>query len=467
MRYLNDKVPNLSKNQVPQEIIDSLANQISKLSSSVPTVSEIYDILLSLESKWGILEGKLDDIRRVTELFTTLLLGHDEDNISIQVYDSSSANLKMGMEGLRDGLANVAAMVRKLSPKVVNSNQQRVRVPAALTSCSAGSAALVSSSTQTGLPPGVSSSPGNTDSPVGDSARKWHYVVARQLPVGFTATNVVNHVKEGLKSSDFVRCFRLISRDKDTEESTFKVGTLTRESAERLLGHSMWPRGARVEWSTESAVSRRVVEDRRLPTGGARVSLGPGLEGLLAAAPADYGNSRPRSVITITSDKQAIAACRTNSFANVKLPEGMPRDQAPSLDPLTPPIVKMTVASDRSKNSGRRYLIARLREPSILRAIRLYLAYLHDQPASVCYEGFTTTSIKVFLASEGLSIRKDALHGLYTDFHSAYGMGGAEVEADLSTYRSDVVSERTVQLQRYNESHHYFFSSGCQKEKIF
>ncbi|KAH1028481.1 hypothetical protein HUJ05_001836 [Dendroctonus ponderosae] len=317
LRYLNDKVTNLSKNQVPQGIIDSLVNQISKLSSSVPTVSEIYDIMLSLESKWGILEGKLDDIRRVTELFTTckpdmllrsmrdmeqnlfsisqVLLGNDEDNISIQVHDSSSADLKMGMEGLRDGLANVAAMVRH--------------------------------------------------------------------------------------------------RDKDSEESTFQVGTLTRESAERLLGHSMWPRGVRVECSTESGVSQRVVEDRRLPTGGARVSVGPGLEGLLAAAPADYGDSRPRSVITITSDKLAIAACRTNSFANVKLPEGMPRDEAPSLDPLTPPIVKMTVASDRSKDLGRRYLIARLREPSILKAIRLYLAYLHDQPASVCYEGFTTTSI--------------------------------------------------------------------------
>ncbi|KAH1028461.1 hypothetical protein HUJ05_001815, partial [Dendroctonus ponderosae] len=96
----------------------------------------------------------------------------------------------------------------------------------------------------------------------------------------------------------------------------------------------------------------------------------------------------------------------------------MPRDQAPSLDPLTPPIVKMTVASDRSKDSGR-----------------------------LCYEGFTTTSIKVFLASEGLPIRKDALHGLYTDFHSAYGIGGAEVEADLSTYRFHVLSGRTVQLQ--------------------
>ncbi|KAH1021837.1 hypothetical protein HUJ04_011322 [Dendroctonus ponderosae] len=134
-------------------VTDSLANQMSsKLSTSVPTISEMYDILLSIESKWGILEDKRDDIHRITELFTTckpcmllrpmrdmeqnlfsisqVLLGSNEDNISIQVDDSSSADLKIGMEGLRDGLTNVAAMVRELSAKVVDSNQQRGRVPA-------------------------------------------------------------------------------------------------------------------------------------------------------------------------------------------------------------------------------------------------------------------------------------------------------------------------------------------------
>ncbi|KAH1009088.1 hypothetical protein HUJ04_001506 [Dendroctonus ponderosae] len=50
------------------------------------------------------------------------------------------------------------------------------------------------------------------------STRKWQHVVVRHLPVGFTATNVVHHVKEGLKSSDFVRYFRLFNQYKDSEK---------------------------------------------------------------------------------------------------------------------------------------------------------------------------------------------------------------------------------------------------------
>ena len=100
---------------------------------------------------------------------------------------------------------------------------------------------------------------------------------------------------------------------------------------------------------------------------------------------------------------------------------------------MTPPIVRLSRDSDAANG---RYVLARLRDPSILKALRLFLAYLHDQPSSVCFEGHTNTSIKLTLASEGLPSDLDSLRKLYYRFHNAYGIGSDEVEADLSAFRS-------------------------------
>lgn len=127
------------------------------------------------------------------------------------------------------------------------------------------------------------------------------------------------------------------------------------------------------------------------------------------------------------------------------------------MDPMTPPMVRLSQSSHAPDG---RYVLARLREPSILKALRLFLAYLHDQPSSVCFEGHTGTSIKLMLTSEGLPSDLDSLRKLYYRFHDAYGIGSTEVDADLSAFRSFFSSEKLLHLQRIRESHGKYYSSG-------
>lgn len=99
-----------------------------------------------------------------------------------------------------------------------------------------------------------------------------------------------------------------------------------------------------------------------------------------------------------------------------------------------------------------RSLLARLREPPIFNAIKLYLAYVYHQPQTVCYEGFTNISLKVFLASEGLPTDLEALRKLYSNYFEAYGTGPSLASADLATFRSYVTTERQLRLQKSRES---------------
>lgn len=57
------------------------------------------------------------------------------------------------------------------------------------------------------------------------------------------------------------------------------------------------------------------------------------------------------------------------------------------MDLLTPPIIGDAADED--------YLLARLRETSILKSIMLFLAYLHVQPSIVWFKGNTNISIRV------------------------------------------------------------------------
>lgn len=120
---------------------------------------------------------------------------------------------------------------------------------------------------------------------------------------------------------------------------------------------------------------------------------------------------RESNIIKIASDNNTIASYKTLVFENSSflLDHGR-SDYMPVMDPLTPPILLMSRASDAS---DRRYLLTRLREPSILKSLILFLAYLHDQTSSVCFEGNTKT----------------------------YSIDSAEVGADFSAFRSFVPSE--------------------------
>lgn len=62
------------------------------------------------------------------------------------------------------------------------------------------------------------------------------------------------------------------------------------------------------------------------------------------------------------------------------------------------------------------YLLAGVREPTILKTLRLHLVYLHDQLSSVYFEAHTKTGIKL-VASE-LASDVESLRKLYFSFHN-------------------------------------------------
>lgn len=125
------------------------------------------------------------------------------------------------------------------------------------------------------------------------------------------------------------------------------------------------------------------------------------------------------------------------------------------LDPLRPPIVRLT---QQSTEGDGRFLKARLRDPKIMRIVRLFLAYMKDQPDTVCVDGMTPTSIRMHLASEGLPLDPERLLSIFKDVHEEYGVDAAAAMADLQSYQRFLSSERTHRLQQLRESTNKFHS---------
>lgn len=128
--------------------------------------------------------------------------------------------------------------------------------------------------------------------------------------------------------------------------------------------------------------------------------------------------------------------------------------QPPIIDPMWPPAARLT---RQSADSEGRYVLARLRQHNFFQAVRLYLAYLHDQADTVCVHGETRTSVRLQLASEGFPTERNELLGLYNKFHECYGLSPTEASADLKAFRSSVITERTNYLQRAREATHKYF----------
>lgn len=117
-----------------------------------------------------------------------------------------------------------------------------------------------------------------------------------------------------------------------------------------------------------------------------------------------------------------------------------------NIDPLKPPIVQLT-----ERNSGGRYMLARLRDNQILEAIRLYLAYLYDKKPDICVDGQSCVSVRTFLASEGLPIELNDLQKLYHDYHRELGLSVADVNSDLTAYGSQIKWKRIREIDLQNK----------------
>lgn len=60
------------------------------------------------------------------------------------------------------------------------------------------------------------------------------------------------------------------------------------------------------------------------------------------------------------------------------------------VDLLTPAVVRLAKNSTADDSC---HLMALLREPFIMKTIKLYLDYLHAQPNNACYDDFTNISV--------------------------------------------------------------------------
>lgn len=455
LKYLHDRVIQLQKTQISPDDIAALGTCLKRNNDLSPVISEIYDILSYHDAKWKALFNKMDEIYSlhtrnagsdgeslfcsISEMkqdifnLTSIFMDNQDDSIKIQFHDPSREGLMKQIGDLRTSVNQMALKVDNL----VSKDKPNVRV-------SRAEVPSKSVTTQTDF----------NDSPI-ELAQKssmkedWQYVVVSGIPPSYTAKHLAHYVKEKLGTTDFIRCFPLL-KNREGTDSDFKVGVQNKAFHKRLKDPSMWPRGT-------------VITDHSKPSSHAGSLPVPPK---VSPSPARTTTTRtPETVssevklIQISSDKEAIAVSKSLDLDNHDIIVNKPtkNNEDLCLDPMSPPIVRLSRCSDLDND---RYLLARLRDPLILKPLRLFLAYLHDQPASTCMEGHTNTSIKLMLASEGLPSDVDSLRKLYYRFHNAYGIGPAEVEADLTSFGSYFRSENLLRLQKVRESHNNYFSGG-------
>lgn len=106
-----------------------------------------------------------------------------------------------------------------------------------------------------------------------------------------------------------------------------------------------------------------------------------------------------------------------------------------------------------------RYLLSRFRDHRIYDNVRLLLAYLHDKPDSVCFEGKTKTNVLVSIHQQGLPTDLATLREAYLKFHAELGVTPDMVSADLASLASYVSSRRVSHLQRARTDYKNYFSS--------
>jgi hypothetical protein len=126
------------------------------------------------------------------------------------------------------------------------------------------------------------------------------------------------------------------------------------------------------------------------------------------------------------------------------------------IDPLMPPVVKNTLIS--AQENGR-YALSRLHDSHLLKTVRYFLAYLHDNP-DVCHEGFTSAHCKTLIGSKGLPTDIAALKSMYIRYNIMFGNSNEiEVNNELITLRRYLTSSRINHLQRNRENNNKFYNS--------
>jgi hypothetical protein len=468
LKYLHEKVTNLAKKQIPQENFEALGTHIKKLTDAIPTITELHDVIYKSEEKWQQINEKTDKIcqllytlveegsgsitkslREMKQdlfLLTSTFFDNDQGPINVQIHNPSSSAIKTGIDGILKKVDNITKTVSEVDNKLKALSPTTALNPT--TNASKTVKMLPQKTVQSSTPPlNKPHEPQSTNNY--EKVNKWHYVIVNNLPPYYTSTNIVHYVKEKLGVTDFIRCYTLLN---PTNMGSFKVGITDKRSAELMANNSFWPANISVRWSQSTTATCNQISGQ-LYKGFIKsdITSTASVAETIAAHTVNARNSSEKNKLTISSDSEAIAACKSNVINQSILVELAKRETSSTIniDPLTPPRVRLT---QEAQSTFGRTLLARLREPLIMNAIRLHLAYLSDQSNTVCYDGFTNTSIKLYLASEGLPVDLPSLKKLYNDFHAAYNIAQNEVTDDLLAYRSYITSERIAFLQKCRET---------------
>lgn len=152
--------------------------------------------------------------------------------------------------------------------------------------------------------------------------------------------------------------------------------------------------------------------------------------------------------------KQSISSA--SSFRSLGTPSSNTVNSSDTMPkPHQPPIV--TNPPQSTSDDKLAYLKTRLKDPKIMNMVRVYIAFLHNQPSAVCFDGMTSVSAKMMLGLEGFPVEVNDLKELYIKLYEESEISKESVLADLETYRSYVATERIQRLQRARESTDKFY----------
>lgn len=133
------------------------------------------------------------------------------------------------------------------------------------------------------------------------------------------------------------------------------------------------------------------------------------------------------------------------------------------MDPLITPTINSTQISIAD---GNRYALSRLNNEKLYKVIRLYVAYLHDQPASVYHEGYTVISAKARIGSEGLPTDPTKLKKLFSEFNNRFDISSDDTQADLDALRNFCRSSKINEIQRNKENFNKFYNLNGNKKNF-
>jgi len=160
-------------------------------------------------------------------------------------------------------------------------------------------------------------------------------------------------------------------------------------------------------------------------------------------------NINKTSIEKILKEEKTKQQEKTISFVKGETINPYKQERNSSIDPFSPPIVKFTKLSMETEDKT--YALARFRERTTYENVRLFLAFFHDQK-DICYEGLTTTSLKVKIDQEGLPTNRKELEKLYMEYHEKIGIPMKEVKDDLEMCRNQMYNNYRDYLGKVREN---------------